>query len=32
VKEFYDGQEYLYRLVKAFANASAKGRQAANQR
>lgn len=32
VKEFYDGQEYLYRLVKAFTSAGAKGRQAANQR
>jgi len=32
VKSFYDGQEYLYRLVKAFASASAKGGQAANQR
>ncbi|MGH9766326.1 MAG: M20/M25/M40 family metallo-hydrolase, partial [Blastocatellia bacterium] len=32
VKSFYDGQEYLYRLVKAFTSADAKGRQAANQR
>src|SRR5262245_6235832 len=32
VKEFYDGQEYLYRLVKTFTSADAKGRQAANQR
>jgi acetylornithine deacetylase/succinyl-diaminopimelate desuccinylase-like protein len=32
VKSFYDGQEYLYRLVKAFTSANATGRQAANQR
>jgi acetylornithine deacetylase/succinyl-diaminopimelate desuccinylase-like protein len=32
VKSFYDGQEYLYRLVKAFTSADAKGRQAVNQR
>jgi acetylornithine deacetylase/succinyl-diaminopimelate desuccinylase-like protein len=32
VKSFYDGQEYLYRLVKAFTSAGAKGSQAANQR
>jgi len=32
VKSFFDGQEYLYRLVKAFTSADAKGRQAANQR
>src|SRR5262245_47164552 len=32
VKEFYDGQEYLYRLVKAFASANIKERQAENQR
>src|SRR5215813_9047164 len=25
VKEFYDGQEYLYRLVKAFTSANARG-------
>ncbi len=31
VKAFYDGQEYLYRLVKAFTSAGARGRQAANQ-
>ncbi len=30
VKEFYDGQEYLYRLVKAFASASSNQRRAAN--
>jgi acetylornithine deacetylase/succinyl-diaminopimelate desuccinylase-like protein len=29
VKEFYDGQEYLYRLVKAFASASSNQRQTA---
>jgi acetylornithine deacetylase/succinyl-diaminopimelate desuccinylase-like protein len=32
VKAFYDGQEYLYRLVKAYASADSKGRQAADQR
>ncbi len=32
VKSFYDGQEYLYRLVKTFTSADAKGRQATNQR
>jgi acetylornithine deacetylase/succinyl-diaminopimelate desuccinylase-like protein len=32
VKSFFDGQEYLYRLVKAFSSVDAKGRQAANQR
>jgi acetylornithine deacetylase/succinyl-diaminopimelate desuccinylase-like protein len=32
VKSFYDGQEYLFRLVKAFTSAGAKGGQAANQR
>jgi acetylornithine deacetylase/succinyl-diaminopimelate desuccinylase-like protein len=32
VKSFYDGQEYLYRLVKAFTSAGVKGNQAANQR
>jgi acetylornithine deacetylase/succinyl-diaminopimelate desuccinylase-like protein len=31
VKEFYDGQEYLYRLVKAFASANANQRQASNK-
>src|SRR5262249_50058011 len=31
-KEFYEGQEYLYRLVKAFSSPSARGRQAADQR
>jgi acetylornithine deacetylase/succinyl-diaminopimelate desuccinylase-like protein len=31
VKAFYEGQEYLYRLVKAFTSADAKGRQEANQ-
>jgi len=31
VKEFYDGQEYLYRLVKAFANANSNQRQAAGK-
>ena len=29
IKEFYDGQEYLYRLVKAFASASSNQRQTA---
>jgi len=29
VKEFYDGQEFLYRLIKAFASAGANQRQAA---
>jgi acetylornithine deacetylase/succinyl-diaminopimelate desuccinylase-like protein len=32
VKSFYDGQEYLYRLVKAYTSADSKGRQAVNQR
>lgn len=32
VKAFYDGQEYLYRLVKTFTSVDAKRRQAANQR
>jgi len=31
VKEFYDGQEYLYRLVKAFASANSNQRQAAGK-
>jgi acetylornithine deacetylase/succinyl-diaminopimelate desuccinylase-like protein len=31
VKEFYDGQEYLYRLVKAFASANSNQRQAADK-
>jgi acetylornithine deacetylase/succinyl-diaminopimelate desuccinylase-like protein len=31
VKEFYDGQEYLYRLVKAFASASSNQRQTADK-
>jgi acetylornithine deacetylase/succinyl-diaminopimelate desuccinylase-like protein len=31
VKEFYDGQEYLYRLVKAFATPTATRSQAAKQ-
>ncbi|HKQ73644.1 MAG TPA: M20/M25/M40 family metallo-hydrolase [Blastocatellia bacterium] len=30
VKAFYDGQEYLYRLVKAYVSPSANQRQAAN--
>jgi len=32
VKAFYDGQEYLYRLVKTFTSANAKGSQPADQR
>ena len=31
VKEFYDGQEYLYRLVKTFANANSNQRQDAGK-
>jgi hypothetical protein len=31
VKEFYDGQEYLYRLVKAFASANSNQRQTAGK-
>jgi len=31
VKEFYDGQEYLYRLVKAFASAKSNQPQAADK-
>lgn len=31
VKEFYDGQEYLYRLVKSFASANSNQRQAADK-
>ena len=31
VKEFYDGQEYLYRLVKAFSSTNANQRQAAGK-
>jgi acetylornithine deacetylase/succinyl-diaminopimelate desuccinylase-like protein len=31
VKEFYDGQEYLYRLVKAFASTNSNQRQAADK-
>jgi len=31
VKEFYDGQEYLYRLVKAFTSASSNQRQTAGK-
>ena len=31
MKEFYDGQEYLYRLVKAFASASSNQRHTADK-
>lgn len=31
VKEFYDGHEYLYRLVKTFASANSNQRQAADK-
>src|SRR5499426_1275158 len=31
MKEFYDGQEYLYRMVKAFASASSNQRQTADK-
>jgi acetylornithine deacetylase/succinyl-diaminopimelate desuccinylase-like protein len=31
VKSFYDGQEYLYRLVKAFASPNANQHQTANK-